>query len=328
MANGRALPTALLFDDLLGRAWARAQHNVNAATALAAPVVSSTTLARSDGAYDLEPFSSKSVDFAPDKLLQDYDAGVAQQLRALQDAWANEMRQVMQTVAPVGAAFGQAIAWLTRSAKGEDTLGYLGQDHRAQQLQAMQAQVLHIAGNPRGLPMPAGAGAAVLAVTSQLTGLALGRAGAQMAADRERERMALQVEAAELLMRLRNAAVDASIDYVNNRMTAMLDVYGSSNDYRTQLEMEAATKRATMQSAVSALDLHEASFKNTHAVSMDQTRRVGEINDRTIDRTMMLVDSYVKRMRRHATRAASALNSAGVSVNSSASESNTVSAEQ
>lgn len=328
MANGRALPTALLFDDLLGRAWARAQHNVNAATALAAPVVNATTLARSDGAYDLEPFSAKSVEFAADKLLQDYDAGVTQQLSALQEAWAKEMRQVMQAVAPVGAAFGQAIAWLSRAAKGEDTLGYLGQDHRAQQLQAMQAQALHSAGNPRGLPMPAGAGAAVLAVTSQLTGLALGRAGAQMEADRERERMALQVEAAELLMRLRNAAVDASIDYVNNRMSAMLDVYGSSNDYRTQLEMEAATKRATMQSAVSALDLHEASFKSTHATSMDQTRRVGEINDRTIDRTMMLVDSYVKRMRRHATRAASALNSAGVSVTSAASESNTVNAQQ
>lgn len=328
MPNGRALPTALLFDELLARAWERAQRNVNAATTLAAPVVDASMLAKGAGEYDIPPFEPRVVAFSARDILLDYDIGVANQLRALQTAWESEMRQVINTVAPLGAVYDQALAWLARSAGGDDALGYLGQEHRAAQLQGMQAQVLQSAGNPRGLPQPAGAAAALLAVGAHLTGIALGRADAQMSADRERERMGLQVEAAELLMRLRNAAVDAAIDYVNNRMTVMLEVYGSNNDFRTEVEMGAATKRATMQAAVSALDLHEVGIKNTHAAFMDQSRRVGEINDRAMERTMMLVDSYVKRMRRHATRATSALNSAGVSVNSTASESNTVSADQ
>lgn len=328
MPNGRALPTALLFDDLLGRAWQRAQQSVNAATALAAPVAHSSDFASISGEYDLEKFEPVASGFSASVTARDYDKGVADQIRVLQDRWAIEMEQVLKAVAPVGQTYGLAMSWLGRSARGEDALGYLGQDHRMQQLKRMQTLSGMDAANPRGLPMPGGAAGALSGISTHLTGIALSNLAAQMAADRESARMAMQIEAAELLMRLRTGAIDAAIDYVNSRMSTMLDVYGRNNDYRTELEQEATTKRTAMQAAISALNLHESSVKQAHASAAEGVRQVGEINDRMSERAAMLVDSYVRRMRRYASRATSALNSAGVSVTSNASESNTVDAQQ
>lgn len=328
MANGRALPTALLFDELLGRAWQRAQRSVNAATALAAPVSSASDFAKATGEYDIEKFDSTASKFSARDILAGYDKAVAAQLRTLQDRWTVEMQQVLNTVAPPGAAYGLAVNWLGRAARGQDALGYLGQDERLQQLSRMQLQSGLDAANPRGLPMPAGAATALSGISMRLTGIALGNLSAQMSADRETERMAMQVEAADLLVSLRTGAIDTAIEYVNNRMNTVLDVYGTNNEYRTELELDATMKRTAMQTAISALNRHESSIKQAHASATDGVRTVGEINDRVSERATMLVDSYVRRMRRYASRAASALNSAGVSVTSNASESNTVDAEQ
>lgn len=328
MPNGRALPSAILFDELLGRAWARAQDNVNAATTLAAPVIAASNLARTDGDYKLKPFDAKTTGFDYRAVVREYDQSTALQLQQLEREWEGEMSQILSLIAPPGASHGLALDWLARTARGEDTLGYLGQNHRASQLYGMAAQIGQSVNNPRGLPMPAGAQAAMLVITGHLVGIALDRNAAQMAADRERERMTGQIEAAETLLRLRDEAIDAAIDYVNTQLRAVLDVYGENSEYRSELELRAASMRTAMQAATTALDLHETSVKQTHALYTDTSRRVNEINDRKIEQTMMLVDSYVKRMRRHSSRAASALNSAGVSVDSRATESNNISAEQ
>ena len=66
----------------------------------------------------------------------------------------------------------------------------------------------------------------------------------------------------------------------------------------------------------------------THDGSQDAQRKAKAVNDRSMEKSQLMVEQHVKRLRRLSSRAAASLNSAGVSVNSTASESNSVDAEQ
>ena len=60
----------------------------------------------------------------------------------------------------------------------------------------------------------------------------------------------------------------------------------------------------------------------------DALRKAKATNDRALEKAGMTVEQHIKRLKRFASRASAALNSTGVSVDSQATESNQVDAEQ
>lgn len=154
MANGRALPSAILFDELLGRAWGIALQKYGEAQAIESPVASFTP-ARTDGAYRLPQYSSGFDPADAGSWVAQHDKALAKQLDQVADEWAVEFQGVMDIVAPVGPGWRNAVAWLRASVHGQDGLGYVGQDHRLAQARQQGVQVLGGL-NQRGLPVPAG----------------------------------------------------------------------------------------------------------------------------------------------------------------------------
>lgn len=325
MANGRALPSALLFDTLLGRAWNIALANYGQAQSLENPGLPDS-LSRTDGQYALPNFNSRFDAGSVDRVLREHDASVQAQLGEVAQLWAQEFEGVMRIVAPVGPGFRGAVAWLRRSATGDDGLGYLGRDHRVAQGDVQAAAVL--AGlNQRGLPMPPGAAPALAAVAGGITGLYGARLVAQLDADREAARRKLVIDGVEALVQLRNAALDAAMDYVFARMNMMFDVFGRNNDYLTAIRRDEQAMQTRMQVSSADLQRWDAGLQMTHDSASETQRKVKVLNDRALAKGELTVEQHIKRTRRFSSRAASALNSAGVSVNSQASESNTVDAE-
>ncbi|MDH0423440.1 hypothetical protein [Delftia tsuruhatensis] len=326
MANGRALPSAILFDELLGRAWGIALQKYGEAQAIESPVTSFTP-ARTDGAYRLPQYSSGFNPASAGSWVAQHDNALAKQLGQVADEWAVEFQGVMDIVAPVGPGWRNAVAWLRASVHGQDGLGYVGQDHRLAQARQQGVQVLGGL-NQRGLPVPAGAAQALQAVAGGVLDLYQGRLAAQMTADREAERRRQLGDAVTELARLRNAALDTAMDFVFGRMNIMYDVFGRNNEYLTRVRRDDQALAAQMQVASAELQRWDAQVLANQDGSAASQRTVKAMNDRALEVIGLNVEQQVKRLRRLSTGSAAALNSAGVSVNSQATESNTVNYEE
>lgn len=172
--------------------------------------------------------------------------------------------------------------------------------------------------------MPGGAGAALSVIANSMLGLQDQRVAAQIAADREAERKKLVIDAVEELAKLRNAALDAAMDFVSVQMSLMFDVFGRNNDYLTGLKRQEQALASRMQLASAKLDAWDAVVGVNADASAAAQRIAKAKNDRSLEKIQLIVEQHIKRLRRYSSRAASALNSAGISVNSTASESNTV----
>ena len=326
MANGRALPSAILFDELLGRAWGIALQKYGEAQAIESPVASFTP-ARTNGAYRLPQYSSGFDPASASAWVAQHDKALAKQLAQVADEWAVEFQGVMDIVAPVGPGWRNAVEWLRATMHGQDGLGYVGQDHRLAQARQQGVQVLGGL-NQRGLPVPPGAAQALQAVAGGVVDLYQGRLAAQMTADREAEHRRLLVDAVTELARLRNAALDTAMDFVFGRMNIMYDVFGRNNEYLTRVRRDDQALAAQMQVASAELQRWDAQALANQDGSAASHRTVKAMNDRALEVIGLNVEQQVKRLRRLSTGSAAALNSAGVSVNSQASESNTVNYEE
>ena len=325
MPNGRALPSALLFDWLLGRAWNMGLNNYAQANGIATPPINDD-MSRPDGAYPVNRFATTDSDGGVSAAVAQHDHALQAQLEEVADMWATEFEGVMQLVAPVGPGFHSAVQWLSDVTNGRDGLGYVGRDHCIAQAQGQVTQALATL-NARGLPMPAGAGAALHQIATGITGLYGARLVAQIDADREAERRKLVIDAVEALAKLRNEALDAAMDFMFAQMNMMFDVFGRNNDYLTAIQREEQAMQARMQVRSSELTSWDQSLMQTHDGNQDAQRKAKAVNDRSMEKTQLTVEQHVKRLRRYSSRAAASLNSAGVSVNATASESNSVDAE-
>lgn len=330
MSNGRALPSALLFDWLLGRAWNMAltsQANAErlgpsglGGTAYGANTISPTEVP------DIEKFLTKYAGNEPAALVVAHDRAVEGQLQEVADKWADEFQQTISRMAGVGPGFTAAVGWLRRVTNGGDGLGYVGYNHRTAQIDSFATQV--VAGiNQRNLPMPTGAAAALQGVAAREAGLLVARAEAQMQADREAEQHKLRIDAVEALIKARNDALEATMDYLFTQMHLMFDVFGRNNDYLTRLQREEQAIKARMDIRTAELAGWNERLQTTDDSLAANTQKVKALLTRANTIDEMSAEANVKLLRRYSSRAAAALNSAGVSVSSTASESNNVNAE-
>lgn len=326
MANGRALPSALLFDWLLGRAWDIALKNYAEAQEIEAPETGGTAH-KAEGAYRLPEYANSFDPREAAAWVAQHDLSVQKQLESVIQLWSGEFQGVMNVVAPVGPGWRQAVQWLRNTIHGRDGLGYVGQDHRLAQAREQGAQALG-ALNQRGLYVPAGAGQALQAVAGQVVSLYQGQLAAQMSADREAEHRRLLIDCVTELARLRNAALDASMDYMFAQVNMMFDVFGRNNDYLNRIRRDERAMASRMQVASAELTSWDAVALSRQSATAARVGDAKARNDRMLEIQGMTVEQHIKRMRRKSSQAASALNSAGVSVNSQASESNTVDAEE
>lgn len=326
MANGRALPTALLFDTLLGRAWNIALANYGNAQGLENLVIPDT-LSTTRGEYPINSFRASFNSGDVDAVVAAHDVSLREKLEEVTKLWAEEFQGIMETVAPIGPGFQAAVAWLRKVTGDGDGLGYVGQDHRNSQFARFAGAALASA-TARGLPMPPGAAPALQAVAGAVTGLYGDRLKAQLNADREDARHKLQIDAVVTLVELRNAALDAAMDYVFGQMNLMFDVFGQNNDYLTSIRRDEQAMQARMTARSAELARWDNSLQVTHASVVDQQRKVKALNDRYLEIKGLEVEQRIKRLRRYSSQVASSLNSASVSVTSGASESNTVDAEE
>lgn len=324
MANGRAMPSALLFDWLLGRAWNLALTSyANAAN------FSSLKLGRSNietgiglgGGPTIEKFLTKYAGDEPSVLVAQHDRALSGQLAEVANRWATEFQGVMSSVAPIGPGFLTAVEWLRRVVNGGDGLGYLGYDHRMAQAAGFAAAATDFAAS---VYVPPAAAAAQRAIAGQMAALHVTRSGVQMRADHEAAQHKLRVDAAEALLRAYNEALDAAMEYVFTQMHLMFDVFGRNNNYLTNLQRheQAVKARMDIRSAeLSGWDERIMTTDDSHQASNQKLRATVE-RANTID--SMTAEAHIKNLRRYSSGAASALNSAGISVSSQASESNDI----
>lgn len=326
MANGRALPSALLFDWLLGRAWSMGLNSYAQANGISVPAINEN-FAASDGKYAVRDFKTAYPDDQVSTIVAQHDRALKKQLEDVAAEWADEFKGVMQLVAPVGPGFHRAVGWLRDTVRGQDGLGYVGRDHRIAQAQD-QAALAVASINPRALAMPAGAAGALQRVAADITGLYGARLVAQLDADREAERQKLLIDSVETLTKLRNDALNAAMDFMFTQMNMMFDVFGRNNDFLTKIRRDEQALQARMQVRSAELSSWEQKLMQVHDGNEDAQRKAKALNDRGMEKAKMTVEQHIKRLRRYSSRAAASLNSAGISVSSTASESNTVDAEQ
>ncbi len=328
MANGRVLPSALLFDWLLGRAWTMAQNSyANAAR------FSANDLGGGEGESGVSAGTSASTEkfltrYAGNEaaaLVTAHDRTLEGQMAEVARNWAAEFQGIIAITSPMGAGFATAVQWLRGVVNGADGLGYLGYDHRTAQA-ARYASEMAAGVNARGLPLPAGAALALRAVAGQAAALHTERAGAQMRADRTAERHKLRVDAAEALLRARNEALDAAMEYTFTQMHLMFDVFGRNNDYLTNMQRGEQAMRARMEIRSAELAGWEERIQVTDDSAQAAIQGTKAMVERANTIDGMSVDANIKLLRRYSSRAAAALNSAGVSVSSTASESNNIDA--
>ena len=286
MANGRALPSALLFDWLLGRAWNMAMTSYANAQNFSANDLEGpqeTGVSAGSGGPTIEKFLSRYAGNEAAALVGAHDQSLRGQMQDVANEWATQFQAVMTNAAPVGPGFQLAIAWLRKVVNGGDGLGYLGQDRRLSQAMGYASQDV----NPYSMPLPPGALTALQGVAARTAGLHVDRLGAQMQADRAAEAHKLRIDAAEALLRAYNAALDAVMEHMFTQMHLMFDVFGRN---------------------AASIQRIKASVERGNTLAQ------------------MSADANIKLLRRYSSRAAAALNSAGVSVNSTASESNNINA--
>lgn len=328
MPNGRALPSALLFDWLLGRAWNMALSSYTNAQNFSGNDLGGTStssgISAGGGAPSIEKFLSRYAGDEAAALVAAHDQSLRGQMNEVADMWQTQFSEILAKMVPIGPGFQQAVAWLQKVVNGGDGLGYVGQDRRLQQARGYAAG---LPTNSYGLPLPAGAGAALQGLVQRTVALHTDRLAVQLQADRQAEQHKLQVDAAEALLRAYNEALDAVMDYIFIQMHLMFDVFGRNNDYLTNLQREEGATRARMQ--VRSAELAEWNERimttdDSHAAAIQKLKALVQ---RANTKAEMSAESNIKLLRRFSSRAASALNSAGVSVNSTASESNNIDAE-
>lgn len=325
MANGRALPSALLFDWLLGRAWNMAMASYANAQNFSANDLEGpqeTGVSAGSGGPTIEKFLSRYAGNEAAALVGAHDQSLQGQMRDVANEWATQFQAVMTHAAPVGPGFQLAIAWLRNVVNGGDGLGYLGQDRRLSQAMGYAAQDV----NPYSMPLPPGALTALQGVATRTAGLHVDRLDAQMQADRAAEAHKLRIDAAEALLKAYNAALDAVMEHMFTQMHLMFDVFGRNNNYLTALQRHEQAVSARMQVRTAELAEWNERIMTTddsHAASI-QRIKAGVERGNTL--AQMSAEANIKLLRRYSSRAAAALNSAGVSVNSTASESNNINA--
>lgn len=330
MPNGHAMQTTLLFDTLLYFAWQRAMERVNMAADLTAPEFNEDLL-KTAKVYALPTFDPGQPQFTRDleRMLGDYDRGVAGQLRQLNTDWDNTFFDLMGGLTPVNESFNEAVRWYARVVSGQQALGYVGRNQREAQSNAAGQQALHGATALHALlPMPAGAGAALHRITTDLTGLSQTRMKASLDAAEDDARTKLRIEAIADLVSLRNEVQDACRDYVFAQMSYMFEVYGDNNTFLTKYRRNALLQRTAMGNLANKLGAYETKVAELGIGTADEQRVVQVTNERTIAKAQMLIDSYLKRIKREASKASASLNGVGVTVNSSSSERNTVDANE
>lgn len=323
MPNGRALPSALLFDWLLGRAWDMAKISYANAQKLGAAKLDSPEITALPEP-GIESFLSKYAGNEAASLVSGHDQSLRGQMREVAEEWAAQFQAVLTNAVPVGAGFQQAVAWLHSVVNGNDRLGYLGQDRRIAQAQGYASQN-H---NPRGLPLPPGAAAALQSVGGRMAAMHVERLGVQMQADRVAEVHKMRIDAAEALLRAHNAALDAVMEHMFTQMHLMFDVFGRNNNYLTRLQRQEQAIKACMDVRVAELAGWSERIQTTDDSFTGATQQLKAVTERTNTIAQMSAEANVKLLRRYSSRAAAALNSAGVSVNSTASESNNIDAEE
>lgn len=334
MANGRVLPSALLFEWILGRAW-----NMAMTSYANAERFSSTTLGQNTNTESgisvggagrgpaIEHFLSRYHGDEAAALVAAHDRSLQGQMKEVADKWAAEMQGVIAQTAGLAPGFLLAVQWLRGAVNGTDKLGYLGYDHRSAQAAGYAAEI--VAGvNARGLPTPTGAMAALRGVAGREAGLHVARAQAQMLADRQAEQHKLRIDAAEALIRARNEALEATMDYVFTQVHLMFDVFGRNNDYLNRLQREEQAIKARMDTRSAELAGWNERIQTTDDSAAAAIQRIKAQMERANTMDGMAAEARVRLLRRYSSRAASALNSAGVSVTSTASESNNLDAQQ
>lgn len=325
MANGRALPSALLFDWLLGRAWNMAMTSYANAQNFSANDLEGpqeTGVSAGSGGPTIEKFLSRYAGNKAAALVGAHDQSLRGQMQDVANEWATQFQAVMTNAAPVGPGFQLAIAWLRKVVNGGDGLGYLGQDRRLSQAMGYASQDV----NPYSMPLPPGALTALQGVAARTAGLHVDRLGAQMQADRAAEAHKLRIDAAEALLRAYNAALDAVMEHMFTQMHLMFDVFGRNNNYLTALQRHEQAVSARMQVRTAELAEWNERIMTTDDSHAASIQRIKASVERGNTLAQMSADANIKLLRRYSSRAAAALNSAGVSVNSTASESNNINA--
>lgn len=329
MANGRALPSALLFDWLLGRAWNMALTSYANAERFGSKNIggggNSESGVSTGGAPSIEGFMTRYAGDEPAALVVNHDRELEGQMKEVADKWAAEFQGIIALTAGVGPGFTAAVEWLRKVTNGGDGLGYVGYTHRAGQADSFAAQILTV--NQRNLPVPTGAGAALRGVAQREAALLVARSKAQMQADRQAEEHKLRIDAVEALIKARNDALEAAMDHVFTQMHLMFDVFGRNNDYLTRLQREEQSIKARMDIRTAELAGWAERIQTTDDSHAAAIQKIKAITGRANTMDEMSVDANIKLLRRYSSRAAAALNSAGVSVNSTASESNNINAE-
>lgn len=329
MSNGRALPTALLFDWLLGRAWTMAQNSEANAYRFSATNLGGgehgAGLSTGGGGSGIEKFLTQYAGDEPAAWVTAHDRALEGEMAEVAKRWATEFQGIISIAVPTGPGFANAVAWLRRVTNGGDGLGYLGRDHRDAQIDQQAARIANGL-NPRALPMPAGAAQAQSATAAVGAALFVARAKAQMDADQIAEAHKLRIDAVEALIRARNAAMDAAMEYTFTQMHLMFDVFGRNNNFLTKLQRDEQAMRARMEIRTAELAGWEARLQTTDDSYQGAIQKTKASVDRANTIDGMSVDANIRLLRRYSSRAASALNSAGVSVQSSASESNNINA--
>lgn len=329
MANGRALPSALLFDWLLGRSWNMAMTSyANAANFSSVPLGGGNieTGVGVGGGVNIERFLSRYAGDEVSAMVSSHDQELRGQLQEVADQWAVEFQGVMTAVAPIGPGFVTAIAWLRKVVNGGDGLGYLGRDHRV----AQGAALSNIAINrlpASGVYVPPDAATAQRSIAALSAALHTERADIQMRADHEAEKHRLRVDAAEALLRAYNDALDAAMDYLFTQMHLMFDVFGRNNNYLTTLQRHEQAMRARMEIRSAELAGWDERIMTTDDSHQGANQKLKAFIERANTIDAMSAEAHIKLLRRYSSRAASALNSSRVSVTSTASESNNIDAE-
>ncbi|MFA5386804.1 MAG: hypothetical protein WC322_00195 [Candidatus Paceibacterota bacterium] len=315
-----------MFDWLLGRAWGMAKNAYANASSLgiaSLPTVGWESGVDTGGGSGIEQFMTRYAGDEPAALVVAHDRALEREMKEVADRWAAEFQGAITSAMPVGPGFILAIEWLRKVVNGGDGLGYVGAGHRMAQGQGYKQTALARVG-ARGLPTPPGAALALTAVAGRESDVLLGVAADKIAADRLAEQHKLRVDAAEALIRARNDALDALMDHLFTQMHLMFDVFGRNNDYLVKLQRQENAIRSRLDIRLAELSGWEERIATTDDSKEAANRKLKAQVERYNTRTSMSAEAHIRMLKRFSSRAASALNSAGVSVSASASESNNV----
>jgi hypothetical protein len=288
--------------------------------------IATTTINFGNGSTPtIEKFLTKYAGDEPAELVVAHDRVLEGQMKEVADKWAAEFQGIIALTAGVGPGLTAAVTWLRKVTNGGDGLGYVGYAHRGGQTESFASQILAV--NQRNLPTPTGANAALRSVAEREAALLVARSKAQMQADRQAEEHKLRIDAVEALIKARNDALEATMDHIFTQMHLMFEVFGRNNDYLTRLQREEQSMKARMDIRSAELAGWAERVQTADDSRAANTQKAKALVARANTRDEMSADAHIRLLRRYSSRAAAALNSAGVSVNSTATESNNINAE-